>query len=156
MIKPEYLRSIIRISLEPFGWWSYEAEELLLMTAAHESRLGEYRKQIGGGPGTGLYQMEAPTLKDNYISWLCTASRKPILEKITDVSGVPPMADLLALQYSPIYATIHARIKYRRSPGNLPVDPWLMAEYAKDHFNTAAGKATPADYYNAYRELIVE
>lgn len=152
LINPEHLRNIIRISLEPFGWWSQEAEELLLMTAAHESQLGKFNEQIVG-PALGLYQMEPDTLQDNYLSWLCY--RKPILNKITEVSGAPPLVSILSLQFNPIYATIHARIKYLRSPGKLPKDPWLMAEYAKDHFNTHAGKATPDEYYKAYRNLIV-
>jgi hypothetical protein len=152
VISPEHLRNIIRLSLDPFGWWSQEAEELLLMTAAHESQLGKYNEQIVG-PALGLYQIEPETLRDNYLSWLCF--RKPILEKITAVSGVPPLVSVLSLQYNPIYATIHARIKYLRAPGKIPSDVWLMAEYAKDNFNTSRGKATPDDYYMAYRNLVV-
>jgi len=155
MIDPQYLRDIVRISLVPLKLWSQDAEELLLMTAAHESHMGKYTRQIKG-PALGIYQMEPGTLNDNYKNYLNYPAQKKIRDKILNVSGVNG-ADRGHLQFNPIYSTIHARIKYRRSPAPLPnaSDPWALAEYAKDIFNTRRGKATPADYYNAYREFVL-
>lgn len=123
------------------------------MTAAHESQMGRYTKQIKG-PALGLYQVEPATMTGaykNYINY-----RPALAEKIEQISGVAG-PDRGQLQFNPIYATIMARLKYWRSPGALPsaADPWAMAEYAKDVFNTSLGRATPGDYYSAYRSLVL-
>jgi len=153
MIAPTYLRAIIRMSLSPIGLWSQEAEELLLMTAAHESSMGKYTKQIKG-TALGLYQMEPETLYDNYVNYL--HYRPNLFQKIADITGATG-ADLGQLEFNPLYSTIHARIKYRRSPVPLPPasDTRLLAEYAKNHYNTHLGKATPENYNDAYRRLIL-
>lgn len=153
MFSPEYLRNLIRISLEPLGWWSQEAEELLLMTAAHESGLGRYTKQIKG-PALGLYQMEPNTLTGSYKNYINYRAELQI--KIHQVSGVR-RPDRGQLQFNPVYSTIMARLKYHRAPGALPPasDTWALAEYAKDHYNTHLGKATPEKYHNAYRRLVL-
>lgn len=153
MISHKSLRNIIRISTQPLDMWSPASEELLLMTAAHESRNGTYTKQVGG-PALGLYQMEPDTLLDNYVSYL--DYRKELKEKIVSVAGVS-WYDLSQLQYNPIYATIHARIKYYRDSRPLPPahDSWSLACYAKDVFNSHKGAATPEKYFNAYRDLVL-
>lgn len=153
MISVESLRNVIRISIEPFGWWSQEAEELLLMTAAHESGLGKYTTQIKG-PALGMYQMEPSTLAGTYRNWI--NYRPDVAKKIVDISGVS-RPDRGQLQFNLIYSTIMARIKYRRAKGKLPPasDVWAMAEYAKDNYNTYMGAATPSDYCDAYIRLVV-
>lgn len=155
MFSPDHLRDIIRLSIMPLGWWSQEAEELLLMTAAHESGLGRWTTQIEGS-ALGLYQMEPETLHCGYDNYLNYPGRKNIFKKIVQVSGVRG-PDLGQLQYNPIYSTIMARLKYYRAPGLLPAssDVWALAEYAKDHYNTHLGKATPEDYHDAYRRLVL-
>jgi hypothetical protein len=65
-MNPKQLRElVIRPVLEylhPDIPYSHEAEDLLMMIAAHESHLGEYVKQVQG-PALGIYQMEPDTLK---------------------------------------------------------------------------------------------
>ena len=155
MICRESIRDIIRISCQPLGMWSESAEELLLMTAAHESTGGMDLVQIGGGPALGLYQMEPNTLHDNYIKYFNYPGRKKLRDKIESVSGVKG-PDLMHLQYNHIYSTIHARIKYWRDSEPLPAyhDAWGLAVYAKRVFNSPGGKATPEKYYRAYKSLI--
>lgn len=155
MLSVEALKNIIRISLTPLGLWSASAEELLLMTCAHESIRGRYNKQLNG-PALGIYQMEPDTLFDIYNTFLNYSKQKELLMKISAVTGVLD-AQELALQYNPLYATVMARLKYWRCPDALPEasDQWGLAEYAKDVYNTAAGSATPEKYYHAYRNLIL-
>ncbi|MFT5728761.1 MAG: hypothetical protein ACI8PB_002917 [Desulforhopalus sp.] len=155
MISPESLRNIIRISLEPLGWWSQEAEELLLMTAAHESGMGKYNHQIKG-PALGIYQMEPGTFYGGYDNYLNYPGRRKLKKDIGLISGVSS-PELMQLQFNPVYSSIMARLKYRRAPGALPhaSDTWAMAEYAKDHYNTNLGKATPEKYHDAYRRLVL-
>ncbi len=154
MISPDSLRDIIRISITPLGWWTPEAEELLLMTAAHESGLGRYTKQING-PALGLYQMEPATMIGSYKNYLNYPGRKDLAKKIIGISGVSG-PDRGQLQFNPVYSSIMARLKYWRAPGALPPasETWALAEYAKDHYNTHLGKATPEKYHDAYRRLV--
>jgi len=159
MFTPEALRRIIRISLQPITasrhpLYSADAEEILLMIAAHESTLGKDLRQIGGGPALGVYQIEPATMYDNYGNFL--NSRKAILKQVEDVSGVFSPSEY-HLQYNPIYGTIHARLKLYRSKGPLPPasDPQAMAVYAKECFNSRDGAATPEMYLGAYRRLVV-
>lgn len=151
---PDYLRQIIKVALQPLDLWSDEAEELLLMTAAHESHLGEHLLQIPYGPARGLYQMEPATERDIWHTYLYY--RPKIASLIGGIAGTVG-SDINQLQYNPIYNTIMARLKYRRAPGQLPAphDLSAMAEYAKAHFNTPAGKATPEEYMLDYRRLVL-
>ncbi len=150
---PDYLRQIIRVALQPMELWSHAAEEILLMTAAHESHLGRSLEQIRG-PARGLYQMEMATLWDIWDNWL--KYRSEIITQIINITGIDG-PDLGHLQYNPIYSTIMARLHYRRAPGALPepYDVDGMAEYAKEYYNTPAGKATMEQYILDYSRLVL-
>jgi len=54
-------REIIAPALRHIGMWSGAAENLLLGTAAVESRMGTYLRQVGGGPALGIWQVEPVT-----------------------------------------------------------------------------------------------
>jgi len=151
---PDYLRQIIRTALQLIDRWSDEAEELLLMTAAHESCLGRDLQQIGPGPALGIYQMEPSTLVDIYANYL--PAREILSLDITRATGTTG-PNLHQLQYNPIYSTILARIHYLRIPTKLPpsYDLPAMAEYAKMHYNTPLGAASVEDYILAYHNLVL-
>ena len=71
MIPMEFRESVIKPTLEKMGLWSESAESLILGTAIQESRL-KYRKQIGGGPALGLFQMEPFThdsIRNDYLDY---------------------------------------------------------------------------------------
>lgn len=159
MFNVEALCNIIRISLQPITTtkhtlYSDEAEALLLMIAAHESKFGLYTKQIGSGPARGLYQVEIGTMEDNYINFI--NKRSDLNRQIREISGVPE-PDEFQLQYNPIFGTIHARLKLYRSPGALPksYDTEAMAAYAKKYYNTSGGAATEEDYLLAYHHSVL-
>ena len=140
--------------LEPEIPYSEDAVELLLMTAAHESRLGTYLKQVNG-PALGIYQMEPATFGDIYDNYL---TFKPRLEKL--VGELYPhafMSDAKVLTTNLMFATAMARVHYYRVPEALPPkeDIKAMAVYAKRHFNTELGKATWEDYAEAYKNLVL-
>lgn len=156
MFTAKSLRRIIYVALSQITttrhlFWSPEVEELLIMIAAHESKLGRYLKQIGGGPAKGIWQIEVETLQDNYKNFL---DFKPAIakqfEEITGCSG----ADIEQLTYNPLYCCLHARLKLYRSPGNIPSDVTLMADYAKQYYNSPSGAATVNDYLNAYYSVV--
>lgn len=51
---------VVRPVLRVMSAWSQPAEDLVMGTAAQESRL-TYLRQLGGGPALGLWQMEPAT-----------------------------------------------------------------------------------------------
>jgi len=133
--------------------YSEEAVELLLMTCAHESNGGEYIRQIEG-PACGIYQMEPITHDDiwnNYLDYrqdLKDDVEKWAFENTTIDQDIGNM----------YYATAMARVHYWRVPEALPTREgygsraWLnaLSQYAKDHYNTHLGKATPEKYLTDY------
>lgn len=146
MDKKQLITRIIEPTLKQLGLYSQDAVNLLVMIAAHESVKGTYIAQLVG-PARGIYQMEGAT-HDHILGWL--KNKKPelhskILSLVVDSSSDTMMYDLR-------YATAMARVFFLRFPEALPSgsDVDAMAAYAKLKWNTNLGKATPADYKQAY------
>ena len=148
MIDASQLRNdIVRPALEDTGMWSLDAENLVMGTAAQESRL-KYIRQLGDGPALSLFQMEPATYKDiwdNYLSYREDLS-ETILNAI-DASGIPPATRLMwDLRFSAIMCRVH----YRRVQEPLPTDLPGMAQYWKDHYNTVLGAGTVEEFIENY------
>ncbi len=144
MLDPEQFRQrVIRPVVRRLGLWSPAAERLLLGTALTESGL-RYLHQVRG-PARGLYQVEPATLRDLYVNWL---PRHPKLAASLGRFAAPQGALEDQLIWNLGYATAITRLIYYRRPEPLPRadDLAALAEYWKTHFNTAAGKGTPADF----------
>ena len=163
MIEKEQLRNLIQITLKEFEEetkgkvkYSEPAVELLMMTAAHESKLGSYIEQMNG-PALGIFQMEPATeadIWDNYLYY------RPELElAISSFS----MGDSFAqeLKWNLKYAIVMARIHYYRVPSSLPKDMDsqgaynALAVYAKKYYNTDEGKATASKYLEDYESYAI-
>lgn len=166
MIDSKQLRELVVIPvlkyLDPEIPYSDEAVELLMMTAAHESSLGTYLKQVKG-PALGIYQMEPATYEDIFLSFL--KYKDSLRNKVMSLGS--STYDLI---HDLRYATAMARVHYYRDPKPIPkkedfVAPmsgfneslWLLAlaKYAKRVYNTKAGKATPEKYYEDYRAYVL-
>lgn len=147
--------------LEPEIMYSEEAEDLLFMTAAHESRLGTYLHQVKG-PAVGVYQMEPDTSKDivcNFLLYRDSLAKKVSNLCFSDVqvyTGINETAGNLFL------ATVMARVHYFRVKESLPkkgspenYTKYLegLARYAKKYYNTELGKATEQDYIKAFLDF---
>ena len=163
---PEQFRElVVRPTLEyldPEIPYSREAEDLLLMTAAHESRLGTYLKQING-PALGVYQMEPDTLVDIWDNFL--DYKQELSGSVEAMLGGLHYWEKEELVTNLMYATAMARVHYWRVPKPLPKEKdyrtrddylFALAKYAKDFYNTRLGKATPVDYYEAYVKFYKE
>ena len=157
MIEKEQLRTLITTTLKEFhketkGKVAYSdtAVELLMMTAAHESKLGTYLAQMNG-PALGMFQMEPATeedIWDNYLHY------RPELElAISQFS----MGDVYPeeMKWNLKYAIVMARIHYYRVPQALPEGYKELAEYAKEHYNTQEGKATSEKYLEDYYKYAI-
>ncbi len=167
MIEKEQLRTLITTTLKEFhketrGKVAYSdtAVELLMMTAAHESKLGTYLAQMNG-PALGMFQMEPATeedIWDNYLHY------RPELELAI---GHFSMGDRFPeeMKWNLKYAIVMARIHYYRVPQALPEAPRMdsgdpslheqLAEYAKEHYNTQEGKATSEKYLEDYYKYAI-
>ena len=151
-VNPDQLRELITSVLVELGLYSTDACELLMLTAAQESHLGYYIKQVGNGPAKGIFQMEPSTEKDIWRNFL---KYKPDLAK--RVGSLLGEADWEHLQLTGnlLYQIAMARLHYYRRPEALPArgDIVAMAQYWKAHYNTHLGKGTIAEAIKNYKRL---
>lgn len=124
-----------------------DAEEILLFTAIHESGGLRHRRQLGGGPALGLFQMEPETHDDLWMNFL---SSRPDLDQalrdmFTPSEGVLD-SSLLAIDDG--YAAAMARMQYFRARQALPPagNAEAQAAYWKRNYNTSLGKGTVAAF----------
>lgn len=154
MINSYHLRHyVIKPTLEIIGW-SLAAENLLMGTAAQESQLGFYLKQING-PALGIFQIEPATHKDvwaNYINYRPELKNK--LAQIVTIKSPEWLETHLVTNLA--YSAAIARIIYMRAPEKLPDANEIegMARYWKKYYNTDLGKGTVEEFKNNYKKLV--
>lgn len=169
MISPDQFRTeIVRPVLQGLGLHSDAAENLLMGTAAHESKL-VYLRQVGGGPARGLYQIEPATAKDIVGRYI---ELRPDLKAAVDhaLYGLLPADvrwdndwtpdDDAALEFRLVsdlaFGTVLCRLRYWMVPDPLPAadDIEGLASYWKEHYNTPGGAGTPAQFILDYRQIV--
>ena len=128
---------------------SHEAVDLVLGTAAVESDLGTYLRQVGGGPALGICQMEPTTYRDIWESWL--AHRPDLVRRLVELGH---RRDPTVLEYDLRHAIVMCRLHYRRVPERLPAlgDVEGMAWYWKRFYNTPRGAGTVDRFCAAWRK----
>lgn len=142
----DFLDQVIRPALTAIGLDSPAAEQLLLATALQESDL-RTTVQMGGGPALGYFQMEPATHDDIWANFL--RYRDPLAGRLRalagSAAGTPPAA-LLATRHR--YAAGMTRVHYLRVSAPMPPagDAAAMAAYWKDHYNTAGGAGSTAQF----------
>lgn len=130
--------------------------DLLMGTGMQESGF-KFRRQLGGGPALGLWQMEPATHDDCWKNFL--AFRRTLAIRVNSIGGwdhpTNPSASLL--ETNDAYACAMARIKYLRTPEPFP-DPSkdgyveALASFYCRHYN-AGGKATVAEFVANWKAL---
>lgn len=154
-MKTELLREYIIIpALKYIDLYSEAAVNLLLGTAAQETHMGDYIRQIGGGPALGIYQIEPNTHKDVFDNFL--KYRQDFCEKTRTCSVGTSMDE--ALIGSLFYQTLIARLIYYRVPEALPeADDILgLAQYWKKYFNTYLGAGKVDEFVDNYKMYVGE
>ncbi len=148
MMDKRQLAELIDVVLRGLGLWSESARALLLGTAAQESRLGTYLRQLGKGPALGIFQMEPATERDIWTNYL--AYHPALAGKITEVTGVSGPG--WQLHFNLAYQIAMARVHYLRVPRPLPAADDLggLAAYWKKYYNTALGKGTVDEFVRHY------
>jgi len=140
-------------SYKGLKFYSPEAVQLLMGTAAQESRLGTYILQIGSGIAKGIFQMEDATHNDIFVNYLNYRENIMIaICNISDVSHVKPDRLIFNLKY----AILLARIKYMRVPEKLPAlnDLTAQAKYWKKWYNTPLGAGTENEFIANYHKYL--
>lgn len=161
----QFRQYVVRPTLQDMGLWSQEAEDLLVGTAAVESRLGTYLHQLGGGPAKGVFQMEPTThddIWDNFLKY-----RESLEDKVYQFASLDAQRDgYVAVHYDEMiynlrYAASMARVHYLRVPEPLPNRHTFeskasyvaaLGAYWKEHYNTHLGAGTVEHFTKAYYE----
>lgn len=153
--REDIIRPVLK-SLESIGIPNTRnAEDLLVMIAAHESHLGHYVRQVKG-PALGVYQIEPDTAKDVIKNYLGFRPKRHFKVRSFRANNLSLEENLKANLF---YQTAMARIILWRVPAALPMRSMFkfrseylraLAVYAKNHWNTHLGAAEFGDYFNAY------
>lgn len=145
------LKSLIERKLKEIDLYSIEAVNLLLGTAAQESQMGHYIRQLFHGPALGIFQMEPATFSD-HLTYL---NRNPRLkEKVLKAAGVTELT-AEQLEWNIALAICMARVHYYRKPALLPSTIEEMAAYWKKHYNTYLGKGTEEEFIVNYKKYVL-
>jgi len=148
----EQFKGLITRVLQELNLYSPAAVNLLLGTAAQESRFGTYLQQISG-PALGVFQMEPATEIDTWQNFLCYRPKlSNLVARCTLISSSNPEA----LVWNLAYSVAMARIRYYRSPIALPDadDVESLAVYWKRVYNTLQGKGTAEEFVKNYQQYV--
>ncbi|MEW8253750.1 MAG: hypothetical protein AB2747_05310 [Candidatus Thiodiazotropha taylori] len=153
MINPAQFREYVVLPvLIGLGAWSPSAEALIMGTAAVESDLGLYLRQVGG-PALGVMQMEPATHNDIVNNYLM--HRQLMWRDLVDVTGVDGLkANNLVTNLA--YSVAMARVHYLRQPEALPHanDIEGLGRYWKAHYNTRKGRGTVEKFVDSYQQIV--
>ena len=145
------LKSLIASVLKELNLHSDNAVNLLMGTAAQESHLGKYRRQLGGGPALGIFQMELATFDDivkNYLRYKPELAAR--IERVARISRFKAED----LENNDLLATCMARVHYLRVREAIPSDLEGWARYWKRYYNTLLGKGTEEEFIANYKRLV--
>ena len=145
------LRNLITSVLKEIGLYSDNSVNLLMGTAAQESHLGKYRKQIGGGPALGIFQMEPTTFHDivnNYLRYKPELAAK--IERVARVSRFKAED----IENNDLLAICMTRVHYLRVKKAIPDNLEGWATYWKRYYNTPLGKGTAEEFIANYKRYV--
>jgi len=149
-IDKHQLRRLISETLQEIELYSEEAVKLLMGTAAQESGLGTYLRQLRNGPALGIFQIEPATFKDLFENYLF---KKPDLFNKVKTFAIELEAEEMVWNLK--FAIVMARIFYLRMPGSLPTTLNGMAKYYKQYYNTPLGAGTEEEFINNYKKYVL-
>ena len=146
------LRDLIHRVLIDLDLYSEAAENLLMGTAAQESGLGEYIRQLGNGPALGIFQMEPATFKD--IVQNCLQYKPELAKLVMSVSGVNALR-CVYLEYNLALSICMCRIHYLRVSEKMPDNLTGWAKYWKEYYNTRLGKGIEEEFIRNFKKYVL-
>ena len=145
-------RDLIHRVLIDLDLYSEAAENLLMGTAAQESGLGEYIRQLGNGPALGIFQMEPATFKD--IVQNCLQYKPELAKLVMSVSGVNALRSEY-LEYNLALSICMCRIHYLRVSEKMPDNLTGWAKYWKEYYNTRLGKGIEEEFIRNFKKYVL-
>lgn len=139
-------RSLLRRDGGTGFLYSPDAEELVLGTVAKESDFGTHLRQLSGGPGLGIGQIEPSTFEWMVREW---------------VARYPELAGRrhAEVEWDLDLSIFVVRLRYKVAPPELPsrFDPLAMGRYWEKWYNTLVGPrgGTPEDFVKAHRIYVL-
>lgn len=127
--------------------------KLMIGTCAMESDF-RLRRQLGGGPARGIFQVEPDTALCHFRNYLSRNPRrfhqltKMWLNIEADVPYFEPLESDIEwhLENNDIFCAIMARFKYLRDPNPIPSSTLAQAKYWKKVYNTEFGEGVYQEY----------
>lgn len=160
---PHLKNEIVQPALDYLGLGGDKAINQVTGTFLVEGYAGgfTYLKQLGKGPAVGAMQMEPVTYNDIWKNFLNTPKRAhlaALLKNIagnfnTDNAGIPNPNTMTGNVF---FAAAMCRVFYLRVPSALPLanDAGAMAQYHKQYYNTALGKAVWQNNIDRFQQAI--
>ena len=143
------LRQLIIDTLREINMCSPSAVNLLMGTAAQESHMGKYIKQIHG-PALGIFQMEPKTCLDieKYLQY-----KPKLYGYVLDNTAICSPSELT---WNLKFAIIMCRYHYWRVPEKLPEfdNIHAMSLYWKRYYNTELGMGTTTEFVRNYEKYV--
>lgn len=146
LVKAEHAIDIAIAVCEVLGYGSTgKAVELLLETAAQETKLGVYRDPTAYAAGSGLCQFDRVAFDD-----VKRRARNKHADAILDEFGVDiRVVEYRELELNPFLSLLFCRLFYLLIVEAIPVTVGGRGEYWKRYYNTAAGKGSAVEYENS-------
>jgi hypothetical protein len=150
----DFRELVVRPALQGSYLWSQVAENLLMGTAAQESRF-QYLEQIRG-PALGIFQMEPATHDDLWLNYIRFSSDRATKVRLWTVEQTLPFAGEMAWNLR--YAAIMCRVHYLRHEKSTPLpdssDPALLGKVWKQVYNTPRGVGTVDEFIANYLKYV--
>jgi hypothetical protein len=144
---------VIRPVLMTINLYNDNAEELLMGTAAQESHLGTYIRQIKG-EAYGIYQCERLTYDSLWNKYI--GNSRAMQLKILPLLGTMTKPAHYRLVTDMNLATIMCRLHYWDVQETLPNKDNVeaMGSYWKTYYNTVLGKGTVDEFIGNYKKYV--
>lgn len=147
---------VVRPTLVYLNLWCQSSENLLLGTVAVKSNMGRY---LASPHSSELSIYGIDPQRHQEIWWKYLSNRKELYEKVLSLVSQQNIYshkndDLI---FNLAYATAIARIVYLRIPEALPApdDVEGLANYWKQHYDTADGKGMVEQFIKNYHECVL-
>jgi len=144
---------VIKPVLMTINLYTPNAEELIIGTAAQESNMGTYIRQLSG-PANGIYQCEQKTYDSIWNKYISNSRAMQL--KVLPLIGITTKPPFIRLISDLNLATIICRLHYWDIKVTLPDKDNVIAmgEYWDKYYNRNPIKGTVDQFVDNYRRYV--